>query len=96
MPTPSPGDTTDPPAALEALAAALSKAHFATVLVTGPGRVPRLTVSSRYTGLAHDLCAHDGWYWWPTAERAAPVADVPAAAQAITQVLRASSGHLDG
>jgi len=89
MPAPSPSDATAAQAALEALAAAIDPRDHVTTLVTGTGRVPHLTVTSRHAReLAEHVYAQDGWFWWSWAERIAPTADTTAAAAKVTSVLR--------
>lgn len=95
MPAPDPvppgshGNGDGARAALESLAAALDPRNFATTLVTGQGRPPRLTVTSRHAALAEDVCAQDGWLWWSWGERLAPFEDAPAAAGKIATALHA-------
>ena len=74
-------------AALERLADALGSRDFATTLLTGPGRPPRLTVVSRHSGLTEDIYA-DGCYRWSWAEAICPAGDPLTAAAAIARVLR--------
>jgi hypothetical protein len=76
-------------AALETLAAALDPRDFATTLTTGDGRPPRLTVTSRHADFGDDIYADHQSYWWSFAERIAAIDDPLAAAQKITNVLRA-------
>jgi hypothetical protein len=76
------------PAALENLAAALGPI-FATTLVTGTGRPPRLTVINRRTCAGEDIYADDGgWFLWPWAERIAATDDPLTAAHWVTAALR--------
>lgn len=74
------------PAALAALAAALSPRGFVTVLTTGQGRSPRLTVTARCmlsTGeITCDVYVLDGWYLWGPSGRIA-AARAPRAAAAV-------------
>ncbi|HEY5990293.1 MAG TPA: hypothetical protein VIV12_28490 [Streptosporangiaceae bacterium] len=74
--------------ALERLAAELDPRAFATTLVAGEGRVPCLSVASRNAGLAENIYAEGGWFWWSWAERLTPVAEVSAAAAKVAGVLR--------
>ncbi|HEY5985741.1 MAG TPA: hypothetical protein VIV12_05055 [Streptosporangiaceae bacterium] len=74
--------------ALERLAAELDPRAFATTLVAGEGKVPCLSVASRNAGLAEDIYAQDGWFWWSWAERLTPVTEVSAAAAKVAAVLR--------
>jgi hypothetical protein len=74
-------------AALERLADALGSRDFATTLLTGPGRPPRLTVVSRHTGLTEDVYA-DASYRWSWAEAICPSGDPLTAAATIARVLR--------
>jgi S-adenosyl methyltransferase len=78
--------------ALERLAAELDPGVFATTLVAGEGKVACLSVASRHAGLAEDVCARDGWFWWSWAERLAPVTEVSAAAAKVAAVLRLLPG----
>ena len=83
-------DHTDPrAAALERLATALDPRDFATMLTIGHDRVPWLTVTSRHADFGDDIYADHQWYWWSFAERIAAIDDPLAAAQKITNVLRA-------
>jgi hypothetical protein len=75
-------------AALERLAAALSQRDFATTLVTGGGRAPRLTVTSRHAPLSEEIWADCGAYRWSWAEPIGDVGDPLAAAQKIANVLQ--------
>jgi hypothetical protein len=78
-----------PTADLEALATALGPEHFATVLITGRGRLPHLAVTSRrYAQLTESIYAQDGWFWWSWAERIAPASDIEGTAGKIALVLR--------
>jgi hypothetical protein len=78
---------------LEKLAAELGARGFEPRLITAEGRRPSLTVTNpRVTALSENVVAGDGWLWWSWAERIAAVADVDAAAEAITRVLAASPG----
>ena len=73
---------------LEKLAAELAARGFETRLATPEGRVPSLSVTNpQATALNEHVVAGDGWLWWSWAERIAAVADVGAAADAITRVL---------
>jgi hypothetical protein len=78
----------DAATALEMLAAALGSRDFATVLVTGPGRVPCLTVASRHAPLSEDIYA-DRFYRWSWAEPICAAGDPLTAAAQISLVLRA-------
>ena len=80
-------------AALEALAAALPGETYATTLTSGAGRQPRLCVVNRdLPGLAGDIYADRGWYWWPWAERIATTADPVAAAASVAGTLSTAAG----
>jgi|CZLB01.1.fsa_nt_gi hypothetical protein len=82
-------DTAD----LEKLAAALGARGLETRLTAHDGRVPSLTVTNpQATALSENVVAGDGSLWWSWAERIAVVADVDAAADAITRVLAAGPG----
>ncbi|HEV2375787.1 MAG TPA: hypothetical protein VGS19_26925 [Streptosporangiaceae bacterium] len=75
--------------ALEALAAVLGRDQWVTVLTAhGPGRSPRLYVTSRTApGLASDIYAEAGWYWWPHAQRIAPTSAPRHAAATLTRTI---------
>jgi hypothetical protein len=79
-----------PAAALERLAAALGSRDFATILLTGPGREPRLTVTSRASRLTEDLYA-DACYRWSWGDPICRVDDPLTAAQQIAAVLRTAA-----
>lgn len=76
-------------AALEALAGVLNHDEWATVLtVHGSGRSPRLHVTSRSApGLAGDIYAEEGWFWWPHAQRIAPTSAPRHAAATFTRTI---------
>ncbi len=82
-------------AELEKLAAELDSGTHHAQMVTAQGRRPYLRVVCRDAPimLAYIYAepADDGapWFWWGWAERIAPVADIPAAARKIEQVLHA-------
>jgi hypothetical protein len=83
-------DHADPrAAALETLAATLDPHDYITTLVSGQGRVPHLTVTSRHADFGDDIYADHQSYWWSFAERIAAIDDPQAAAQKISSVLRA-------
>jgi len=50
-------DHADPRAALENLAATLDPRDYATILVSGQGRVPHLAVTSRQADFGDDIYA---------------------------------------
>jgi len=79
-------------AALERLATALDAGEFATVLVAGAGRRPRLSVTSRETQAAEDIYADGLAYWWSWAERISAAADPLTAAHRVATMLRAVPG----
>jgi hypothetical protein len=81
------GDSPQCRAALERLAAELSPRDFATTLVTGYGRPPRLTVASRHTPLSEEISAARHAYRWSWTEPIAPLNDPCLAARRITRVL---------
>jgi hypothetical protein len=89
MPT-HPADGPRPAVALERLAAALGSRDFATILLTGPGREPRLTVTSRGSRLTEDIYA-DAWYRWSWADPICRVDDPLTAAQKVAAVLRTAA-----
>lgn len=74
-------------AALERLADALGSREFATTLVTGPGRPPRLSVASRHSWLSEDIYA-DTCYRWAWADPICPLGDPLTAARRIAKMLR--------
>ena len=88
-PAPGPGTTTARAAALEALAAALDPADFATSLTTGQGRPPRLAVISRHAAIGDDITADHRAFYYSWGEWIAPVTDPATAARMISTVLRA-------
>jgi len=77
-----------PGTALEALAAAFDPKEFATALVSGEGRVPRLTVVSRPAHTSQDVYVDGDWFWYSWAERIAAVSDVAQAAAKVADMLR--------
>lgn len=77
-------------AALEALAAGFDPKEFATALVSGQGRVPRLTVVSRRGHTSQDVYVDGGWFWHSWAERIAAVSNVDHAAAKIADMLGAT------
>jgi hypothetical protein len=80
----------DPARALEKLAAELAARGFRTPALSAHGRPPSLTVANPATSmLTETVMAEAGWFWWPWADRIAPVGDVCAAADRVTRVLRA-------
>ena len=74
--------------ALNRLADALDSRDYTTTLVSGPGQVPRLTVTSKHADFGDDIYADQQSYWWSFAERIAAVDDPLAAARKVTRVLR--------
>jgi hypothetical protein len=73
-------------AALEALDALLDPRWYITVLITGDGRIPCLTVSSRHARLTWDIHATEGWYW--SAEvKVAPFGDPGTTASVLAEML---------
>jgi hypothetical protein len=80
----------DPQTALASLAAALDPGEFATTLVTGTGRRPCLTVTSRHTCTEQHVYADDSSYWSGTAESIALVSDPLTAAHRVATTLRAA------
>ena len=75
-------------AALEQLAAAIPSKTYATTLTSGAGRQPSLCVVNRdLPGLAGDVYAEAGWFWWPWAERIATTSDPVAAAASVAGTL---------
>jgi hypothetical protein len=76
---------------LDKLAAEIDSTGYEARLVAPPGRKPRLQVASRAAAArAEDVYAEAGCYWWPWADRIAPVTDAPGAAQAIMRILRSA------
>jgi hypothetical protein len=88
MPAPSPGDTTIRQAALEALAAALDPADYATTLINSPGR-RCLSVTSRHAQIGDDIWADHRAFYWSWGEWIAPISSPATAARMISVVLRA-------
>jgi hypothetical protein len=86
---PSPGEITIPQAALDALAASLDPALYATTLTTAPGRPLRLTVTSRQAQIGDDIHADHRAYYWSWGEWIAPITSPATAARMISAVLRA-------
>jgi hypothetical protein len=80
----------DPQTALETLATALDPGEFVTALVTGTGRRPCLTVTSRHAGVEQDVYADPAFYWSGTAEPLAPAGDPLTAAHRVATTLRAA------
>ena len=85
---PSPSEITVPQAALDALAAALDPASFATTLTATPGRPLRLTVTSRHAAIGDHIHADHRAYYWSWGEWIAPLTDPATAARIISVVLR--------
>jgi hypothetical protein len=78
-------------AELEKLAAELDGGAFEARVVAHPNRRPFVYVRNRRASvLTENIYAAEGWFWWGWAERIASTADVSAAAEAITRVLRAA------
>jgi hypothetical protein len=88
--TPVTATNRDPYTALEALAAALDPGEFVTTLVTGTGRRPCLTVTSRHAGTEQSVYADRKSYWSSSAERIAATSDPLTAAHKLATVLRAA------
>lgn len=78
----------DPQTALESLAAALDPGEFATALVTGTGRRPCLTVTSREAGAEESIYADQSSYWSGWAERIAAAGDPLTAAHKVATSTR--------
>jgi hypothetical protein len=97
MPQRAPADD-DPRAgiaALEKLAAQLSARGFEPRLLTPGGWRPSLVVRNpRAPMLSETVLAQAEWFWWPWADRIAPVADVSAAADRIAGVLAVIPGEV--
>ena len=80
----------DPAAALEKLAAELAARGFATPALSRHGRPASLTVANPAASmLTETVMAEAGWFWWPWADRIAPVTDVSTAADRVARVLSA-------
>jgi hypothetical protein len=92
-PAPSPADTPATRSALVALAAALDPRDYTTTLTGGPGRPPRLSVTSRHAAIGDDITADHRAYYWSWHERIAPIGDPATAARKITSVLRTAPGR---
>ncbi len=75
-------------AALSDLAARFDPSDFITVLTTGQGRTPCLTVTTRHAASAEEIYAQDGWYWHAGAERIARTTNPHGAAATIARCLR--------
>jgi hypothetical protein len=88
-PPASPREVTIPQAALDALAAALDPAVYATTLTATPGRPLRLTVTSRHAAIGDDIHADHRAYYYSWGEWIAPISDPATAARMISAVLRA-------
>jgi hypothetical protein len=79
---------------LEKLAAELAVRGCEARLITPAGRPPWLAVASPHAlRLPEAVMAEGEWFWWPHAERIAPVADVAQAVGVITRTLAASSAE---
>lgn len=77
-------------APLGRLADELAARGFEAQLITPGGRRPSLAVRNPAAPiLAEDVLADAECYWWPWAERIAPVADLTAAADRVARVLAA-------
>lgn len=75
--------------ALEALAGAIDSRQMATVLTTTGSDAPALRVVNRAApGLAEDIRADLGFFWWSWCERIGPVEQAGAVASRIASVLR--------
>jgi hypothetical protein len=85
-------DSGGPQAALESLATALNPREFAAILVIRAGCRPCLTVATRRTSAAENICADRSAFWWPWAEPIATTSDPLTAAVRITDVLGAVPG----
>jgi hypothetical protein len=80
----------DPTAALEKLAAELTARGYRTPALSAHGRPPSLTVANPAASmLTETVMAEAGWFWWPWADRIAPVSEVAVAAERVARVLRA-------
>ncbi len=78
-------------AALEKLAAELTARGYRAHMITAGGGPPSLAVTNPQAAmLAETVLADAEWFWWPWADRIAPMADVPAAAARVASVLRAA------
>jgi hypothetical protein len=78
----------DPQTALESLAAALGPGEFITTLVTGTGRCPCLTVTTRRAGADESIYAGRSSYWWGWGEPIAATDDPLTAAHKVATALR--------
>ena len=77
--------------ALEKLAAALGERGYETALTTAQDRQPSLSVSNpRARQLSKSVMAQDGWFWWPWADRIAPMSSISEAADWVARVLAAT------
>ncbi len=76
--------------ALDKLAAELGSRGLEARLITPAGKEPWLAVRNPQAPmLAETVMAVKDWYWWPWADRIAPVDDVAEAATRVASVLRA-------
>jgi hypothetical protein len=79
--------------ALEALGAELGRRGYDAKLIVPPGREPWLAVRNpQVPMLAETVLAQAEWFWWPWADRIAPAADVPGAADQVVRVLAGVAG----
>jgi hypothetical protein len=91
----APGDE-DPARALEKLGAELAARGYRTPALSPHGRPPSITVANPAASmLTETVMAEGGWFWWPWADRIAPLADVSAAAGHVARVLRAQGASYE-
>lgn len=76
--------------ALDQLADELSARGYQARLAAPSERRPSLAVrNTAVPRMAERVMAEDGWFWWPWADRIAPVTDIAAAAERVSRVLAA-------
>jgi hypothetical protein len=78
--------------ALGQLADALTERGYQAQLITSDGQRPSLAIRNPAAPiLAENVLADTESFWWPWADRIAPVTDVAAAADRVARVLAAVS-----
>ena len=85
-----------PAAALEKLAAELAARGYRLPSLSPHGRPPSLTVANPAASmLSESVLVEGGWFWWPWADRIAPVGDITTAAERVARVLRVDGNAAD-
>ncbi|HUZ39288.1 MAG TPA: hypothetical protein VMV17_23440 [Streptosporangiaceae bacterium] len=80
----------DPAVALDKLAGALAALGCQVPALAPHGRPPSLTVTNPAAPrMSETVMVDAGWFWWPWADRIAPLTDAAAAAGRVARVLRA-------